>query len=228
MAHSGVEWGKDLSIPVSPFAFSWAISFVFSILNSKIFPTAPSTKVGGIKDDMDISDIEPLKSSADWHRSRSDIDSWLMLKDYDLLAPKPPINTTRTAGAEHDEFVAAWRLQQQRAVLIIRSTFRHHSTARALIKDKVEIAPALVKLEGAFKPSFSDTYHPFSAVCLARCKDLEAYTNSFPCLYSELQDPEFEYSLQRVEQILKITRGLGRESEVGTVAEDTLLEPEVL
>jgi hypothetical protein len=81
------------------------------------------------------------------------------------------------------------------------------------IEDEVEITPALAKLEKRHKPSFTCLYLTWSHVCLAECKDLNDYIDTFDGLYHELQDPEYEYSLPRIELLLKFVNGLGPEPE---------------
>jgi hypothetical protein len=157
-----------------------------------------------------IYDIKPLEHWSGWSRWKLRIHSWLLLNHYKgRVAPEDPVLGASDDQQEtHKKALEEWERKQLKGVNCIKLSL---TSATHHIEDEIEIAPALALLEKWYKPSFILLYLTWSRVCLADCKDLEDYVNTFDRLYHELQDPEYEYSLPRIELLLKFVNGLGLE-----------------
>ncbi len=173
------------------------------------------------KSNINLSDIQTLKSPTDHKKWKKGIGQWLIENDFDLDAPVnpgagPAINRPRVERDAYDELVKtyqadlkAWKRKQLKGVNCISITCG--TRGQNLIEDCIEIEDAIEILHAEFKPkgdaTHAEIHTKWRNLTLANCKNVEEYVIEFEEIYSDLKAQN--HTIDRIDLLSKFIDGLG-------------------
>lgn len=173
------------------------------------------------KSNIDLSDIQTLKSSTDHKKWKKGTGQWLIENDFDLDAPVnpgagPAINRPRAERDAYNELdktyqadLKAWKRKQLKGVNCISITCG--TRGQNLIEDCIEIEDAMEILHAEFKPkgdaTHAEIHTKWRNLTLANCKNVEEYVIEFEEIYSDLKSQN--HTIDRMDLLSKFIDGLG-------------------
>jgi hypothetical protein len=173
------------------------------------------------KSNINLSDIQILKSPTDHKKWKKGTGQWLIENDFDLDAPAnpgpgPAINRPRAERDAYDELsktyqthLKAWKRKQLKGVNCISITCG--TRGQNLIEKCTEIKDTMDILHTEFKPrgdaTHAEIHTKWQNLSLANCKNVEEYVIEFEEIYSDLKAQN--HTLDRIDLLSKFIDGLG-------------------